>query len=263
MDILEILKVIVYGLVEGYTEWLPISSTGHLILVEELIPLSQPESFMTVFRVVIQLGAILAVVVMFWNKLWPFFMVGKRSFMEDDEEAVGPVGVRISTLALWIKIVIACLPAAIVGIPLDDFLDEHLYNAFVVALMLIVYGVIFIWIERRNEGVNFPVDRLSRIDIRTALYIGLFQCLSLIPYRLFFTCQQIIIHEISHKIQGKQADGPAQVDDRAHGVIETDCVHKGIPVLLCQIPEGVHGFGFCVEALDDPDAGKILMHECI
>ena len=87
MDILEILKVIVYGLVEGYTEWLPISSTGHLILVEELIPLSQPESFMTVFRVVIQLGAILAVVVMFWNKLWPFFMVGKRSFMEDDEEA--------------------------------------------------------------------------------------------------------------------------------------------------------------------------------
>lgn len=181
MDILEILKVIVYGLVEGYTEWLPISSTGHLILVEELIPLSQPESFMTVFRVVIQLGAILAVVVMFWNKLWPFFMVGKRSFMEDDEEAVGPVGVRISTLALWIKIVIACLPAAIVGIPLDDFLDEHLYNAFVVALMLIVYGVIFIWIERRNEGVNFPVDRLSRIGIRTALYIGLFQCLSLIP----------------------------------------------------------------------------------
>ena len=181
MDIIEIFKIIVYGLVEGYTEWLPISSTGHLILLEELIPLDQPESFVSVFRVVIQLGAILAVVVMFWNKLWPFFRAGREVYQNPNEEAIGPVGIKIDTLALWIKIVIACLPAAIVGIPLDDFLDAHLYNAPVVAMMLIVYGVIFIWIERRNRSVVFPVDRLSRIDLKTALFIGLFQCLSLIP----------------------------------------------------------------------------------
>ena len=181
MDIIEIFKIIVYGLVEGYTEWLPISSTGHLILLEELIPLDQPESFVSVFRVVIQLGAILAVVVMFWNKLWPFFRAGREVYQNPKEEAIGPVGIKIDTLALWIKIVIACLPAAIVGIPLDDFLDAHLYNAPVVAMMLIVYGVIFIWIERRNRSVVFPVDRLSRIDLKTALFIGLFQCLSLIP----------------------------------------------------------------------------------
>lgn len=181
MSIIEILKVIVYGLVEGYTEWLPISSTGHLILVEELIPLNQPEQFIEVFRVVIQLGAILAVVVIFWNKLWPFFWAGGRAIGKGDEDAIGPVGVRISTLALWIKIIIACIPAAVVGIPLDDFLDAHLYNAFVVALTLIIYGVIFIWIERRNAGAVFPVDRISRIDIKTALLIGVFQCLSLIP----------------------------------------------------------------------------------
>ena len=181
MDIIEIFKIIVYGLVEGYTEWLPISSTGHLILLEELIPLDQPESFVSVFRVVIQLGAILAVVVMFWNKLWPFFRAGREVYQNPNEEAIGPVGIKIDTLALWIKIVIACLPAAIVGIPLDDFLDAHLYNAPVVAMMLIVYGVIFIWIERRNRSVVFPVDRLSRIDLKTALFIGLFQCLSLRP----------------------------------------------------------------------------------
>ena len=181
MDIIEIFKIIVYGLVEGYTEWLPISSTGHLILLEELIPLDQPESFVSVFRVVIQLGAILAVVVMFWNKLWPFFRAGREVYRNPNEETIGPVGIKIDTLALWIKIVIACLPAAIVGIPLDDFLDAHLYNAPVVAMMLIVYGVIFIWIERRNRSVVFPVDRLSRIDLKTALFIGLFQCLSLIP----------------------------------------------------------------------------------
>lgn len=168
MDIIEILKVIVYGLVEGYTEWLPISSTGHLILVEELIPLNQPEEFWSVFLVVIQLGAILAVVVLFWSRLWPF------SRTKSNKQ-------KRNTIILWVKIIVACLPAAVIGIPLDDVLDKYLYNGFVVALMLILYGFIFIWIENKNKNVTFPVDRLAKIDLKTAALIGAFQCLSLIP----------------------------------------------------------------------------------
>lgn len=168
MDFLEILKVLLFGIVEGYTEWLPISSTGHLILVENLVHLNQPEAFWNVFKVVIQLGAILAVVVLFWSKLWPF------SRQKTREE-------RNDTWVLWFKIIVACIPAAIVGIPLDDILDKYLSTPTVIAIMLLVYGVVFIWIERENKNKRFPLNDIRDLTFKTALFIGMFQCLSLIP----------------------------------------------------------------------------------
>lgn len=168
MNFLEFLKVLLFGIVEGYTEWLPISSTGHLILVEDIVKLNQPEAFWSVFLVVIQLGAILAVVFLYWSKLWPFSP--KKSPMQ-----------KRNTWILWSKIILACIPAAVVGLPLDDFLDAHLYNSTVVALMLILYGAIFIWMENRNQGMEFPIQKTGELSYRTALLIGVFQCLSLIP----------------------------------------------------------------------------------
>ncbi|MDO4265861.1 MAG: undecaprenyl-diphosphate phosphatase [Eubacteriales bacterium] len=168
MNLIELLKVILFGLVEGYTEWLPISSTGHLILVEDIVKLNQPDAFWNVFLVVIQLGAILAVVVLYWSKLWPFSP--KKSRMQ-----------KQATWVLWMKIIVACLPAAIVGLPLDDVLEQYLYNSTVVALMLILYGGIFIWIERRNAEKQFEITRTADVSFKTALLIGAFQCLSLIP----------------------------------------------------------------------------------
>ena len=171
MSFVETLKIIVFGLVEGFTEWLPISSTGHMILVNELIRLNQPDEYYKVFEVVIQLGAILAVVTTFFRQLWPF--ARRRSN--------GRVGLVPSRVDLWIKIIVACIPAAVIGILFDDLLDKYLYNGFVVALMLILYGVFFILIEKRNETVDFHINRLQALDMRTAIYIGLFQCLALIP----------------------------------------------------------------------------------
>ena len=168
MNFLEFLKVLLFGIVEGYTEWLPISSTGHLILVEDIVKLNQPEAFWSVFLVVIQLGAILAVIFLYWSKLWPFSP--KKSPMQ-----------KRNTWILWSKILLACIPAAVVGLPLDDFLDAHLYNSTVVALMLILYGAIFIWMENRNQGMEFPIQKTGELSYRTALLIGAFQCLSLIP----------------------------------------------------------------------------------
>lgn len=168
MNFIELLKVLLFGIVEGYTEWLPISSTGHLILVENLVHLNQPEAFWNVFKVVIQLGAILAVVVLYWHKLWPFSRTKTRAE-------------QVDTWTLWFKIVVACIPAAIVGIPLDDILDTYLSTPFVIAVMLLVYGLVFIWIERQNRGRRFAITDVHNITYRTALYIGLFQCLSLIP----------------------------------------------------------------------------------
>ena len=168
MNFLEFLKVLLFGIVEGYTEWLPISSTGHLILVEDIVKLNQPEAFWSVFLVVIQLGAILAVIFLYWSKLWPFSP--KKSPMQ-----------KRNTWILWSKIILACIPAAVVGLPLDDFLDAHLYNSTVVALMLILYGAIFIWMENRNQGMEFPIQKTGELSYRTAFLIGAFQCLSLIP----------------------------------------------------------------------------------
>ena len=168
MNIIEILKVILFGIVEGYTEWLPISSTGHLILVENLVHLNQPEEFFNVFKVVIQLGAILAIVVLYWHKLWPFSKKKSREQRED-------------TLVLWAKIVIASIPAAAIGIPFDDFIDSHLSTPTVIGITLLLYGIIFIVLERIYRGRSFAIKKTSEIDIKTAFLIGCFQCLSLIP----------------------------------------------------------------------------------
>lgn len=165
---LEFLKIVVFGLVEGFTEWLPISSTGHLILVENIVHLNASEEFMNVFRVMIQLGAIMAVVVMYFRRLNPFDPRKKEKQ-------------RLSTWHLWFKIIIACLPAAVIGILLDEVLDKYLYNPYVVAAMLIIYGILFIVLEKHNEFVEFPIQKVSQINYLNAFYIGLFQLLALIP----------------------------------------------------------------------------------
>ena len=167
-NFIEFLKIVVFGLVEGFTEWLPISSTGHLILVENIIHLNVTPDFMKVFRVVIQLGAIMAVVVLYFNRLNPW-APGKKKNQQ------------LATWHLWIKILIACLPAAVVGLLLDEVLDTYLYNPYVVAAMLIIYGILFIVLEKHNAYVEFPIKKVSQISYRTALYIGLFQLLALIP----------------------------------------------------------------------------------
>ena len=164
----EIIKAILFGIVEGITEWLPISSTGHLILVENIVHLNVSEEFMNVFRVVIQLGAILAVLVLYFRRLNPFDP-GKK-----------PAQKR-ATWHLWFKIVIACLPAAVIGILFDDVLDKYLYNPYVVAAMLIIYGVIFIAFENHNQYAEARVKKVSQISYQTAFYIGLFQLLALVP----------------------------------------------------------------------------------
>ncbi|WP_313582673.1 undecaprenyl-diphosphate phosphatase [Lacrimispora sp.] len=168
MNIIEILKVIVLGIVEGFTEWLPISSTGHMILVDEIIHLNQPSAFKNMFLVVIQLGAILAVLVLYFDKLNPF-SVRKKSAQKQ------------ATLVLWSKIILACIPAAVIGFLVADILDEYLMNGYVVAATLILYGVLFIVIENRNQYRSFDVQKVGDISYQTALWIGLFQLLALIP----------------------------------------------------------------------------------
>ena len=166
--ILEILKAIIYGIVEGITEWLPISSTGHLILLEQILPLNASEAFMEMFDVVIQLGAILAVIVLFFHKLNPF------SPRKDEAQ-------KKRTWILWFKVVVAVIPSAVLGFLLADWMDAHLYNHIVVAVMLILYGAAFILVEKRNEGVKPKIRTVDQIDYRTALMIGGFQVLALIP----------------------------------------------------------------------------------
>ena len=164
---LEILKAILFGIVEGVTEWLPISSTGHMILLDELVHLKVSEAFYEMFQVVIQLGAIAAVVVLFFHKLNPF------SPKKDRKQ-------KRRTWDLWFKVIVAVIPSAVLGLLLDDWMDAHLYNAIVVSITLILYGVGFIWIENRNRGHAPLVRNVYEIDYRYALIIGAFQCLSLI-----------------------------------------------------------------------------------
>lgn len=161
---IEILKSILYGVVEGITEWLPVSSTGHMILLEEIMPMNVSDSFWNMFLVVIQLGAILAVVLLYWNKIFPF-----RKNKEGKYILVKSIWI------LWSKILVATLPAAIIGLLLDDWIDEHLYNGFVVAVMLILVGVTFIYIENRNKNMRPSVNSLAAISYKDALIIGLFQ----------------------------------------------------------------------------------------
>jgi undecaprenyl-diphosphatase len=169
---LDILKAILFGIVEGITEWLPISSTGHMILLNEFIKMNVSEDFWNMFLVVIQLGAILAVVIMFWNKIFPFDLSKKAR----EEHRVN----RKDIWNLWGKILVACVPAAMVGVLFDDWLDEHLYNAVVVAIMLILFGIGFIIIENRNKGKNAVINTLDEIDYKTALLIGVFQLIAAI-----------------------------------------------------------------------------------
>lgn len=190
--IFEALKALVLGIVEGITEWLPISSTGHMILVDEFLKLNVSEQFLALFLVVIQLGAIMAVIILYFNKLNPF------------SRSKTPEG-RKSTWRLWGMVVIGCVPAAVVGMLLDDWVHDHFYNAVVVASMLILYGIVFIVMERRNRNLEhtsvqvkrgrharnahqsadvsgiFKVEEVDDIDPATALKIGLFQCLAIVP----------------------------------------------------------------------------------
>lgn len=165
---IEILKAIILGIVEGITEWLPISSTGHMILVEEFIQLNTSAQYKEMFFVVIQLGAILAVVTLYFNKLNPF--APSKTSAEKKQ-----------TMEIWYKVVVGVIPAAVLGLLLDDWLNEHFYNYLVVAIMLIVYGVLFIIIENKNKGKESTIHSFQDLTYRTAFIIGLFQCLSLIP----------------------------------------------------------------------------------
>ncbi len=171
---LEILKAIFYGIVEGITEWLPVSSTGHLILVEELIPFNgTSENFFGMFDVVIQLGAIMAVVVLFWKEIWPFALTKK------EREKIGnPSIVKMDIMTLWFKILVSCVPAAVIGVLFSDVFDALFYNYFCVALALIVFGIAFIIIENWNKGRDTKVNSLAEISYQTALMIGVFQLIA-------------------------------------------------------------------------------------
>ena len=167
--IIEILKAVLFGIVEGITEWLPVSSTGHIILLDEFVYLAGSDEFKSMFDVVIQLGAIIAVIVLFFSKLNPF------DARKNERQ-------RTMTWGLWFKVCVAILPSGIVGVLFDDWMDAHLHNGIVVSIALIVYGIAFILVERRNQGkFSRVVDDVHMIDYKTAIAIGIFQCLSLVP----------------------------------------------------------------------------------
>ena len=168
MTLIELLKAVLFGIVEGITEWLPISSTGHMILLDEFVKLNVAEAFYEMFQVVIQLGAIAAVIVLFFHKLNPFSPKKDR-------------GQKNDTWNLWIKVIVAVLPSAVLGLLLDDWMDEHLYNYVVVAIALVVYGLAFLFLERGNAGRGKRIESVYALDYKTALLIGAFQCLALIP----------------------------------------------------------------------------------
>lgn len=174
---LEFLKAVLFGIVEGITEWLPISSTGHMILVDEFVKLDVSPEFWEMFLVVIQLGAILAVVLLFWNQIWPF--AGKKNNCP-----VKPTGLlswcRKDIWTMWFKIIAACLPAAVVGLLFDEFFESLFYNSVCVSIALIVFGIGFIIIENKNKGVKTKVNSLAEITYQTALIIGLFQLIAAI-----------------------------------------------------------------------------------
>ena len=165
MELIEIIKAIILGIVEGITEWLPISSTGHMILVDEFLQLNVTDAFKEMFFVVIQLGAILAVVILYWNKLIPFTF--KKGF-----------AIKKDTMSMWFKIIVSCIPAAIVGILWDDELNALFYNYQTVAVMLILFGILFIIIENHNKGKESRVNTIKEITYQAALIIGIFQLIA-------------------------------------------------------------------------------------
>lgn len=169
MGFIEIIKYIIFGIVEGITEWLPISSTGHLIILEKLIPLNMSSEFYSLFEVVIQFGAVIAVIIIFWNKIWPLEIT-----------PLGQIKLKNNAKKLWINIIVSCIPAVIIGLLLDDFIDAHFYNYIVVSLSLIVVGIVFIYIENKYKSKRFKVTRIENINVRLAFIIGLFQVLAAI-----------------------------------------------------------------------------------
>ena len=170
LNIFEILKVIFLGIVEGITEWLPISSTGHMLLVDEFLQINASDAFKEMLFVVIQLGAIMAVVLLFWHKMWPFTLKDKSKPF-----------VKKHIFDMWFKVVVACIPGAVVTILFDDYIEAHFHTPLVIAATLIIYGIAFILIENRNKNVIPDVKKLSQITYKHALLIGLFQVLSIIP----------------------------------------------------------------------------------
>ena len=170
LNIFEILKVVFLGIVEGITEWLPISSTGHMLLVDEFLKLNCSDAFKEMFFVVIQLGAIMAVVLIFWKKMWPFNLKDKSRPL-----------VKNHIFDMWFKVVVACIPGAVVTVLFDDYIESHFHTPLVIASTLIIYGIAFILIENHNKGRISDVNKLSEITYRHALLIGLFQVLSIIP----------------------------------------------------------------------------------
>lgn len=169
MSIVELLKIVVLGIVEGITEWLPVSSTGHLILFGQFLKLKSSVDFVNMFNVVIQLGAILAVVVIYFKKLWPVGRQDSKLCFEKDK------------LWLWLKIIVACIPSAVIGLLFEDKIDELMCSSYIVAATLIIYGIIFIVVETLNKNKEFKINDLKELTFRTALIIGLFQVLALIP----------------------------------------------------------------------------------
>lgn len=166
--LIEMLKALIIGIIEGITEWLPISSTGHMILAEQFIQMKASDEFMEMFRVVIQLGAILAVVIMYFHKLNP--LSPSKSKQE-----------KLATMSIWYKVFVGCIPAGIIGVLFDDWIDAHFYNYITVAVTLIVYGILFIIVENRNKGRQAKIESFDRLSYQTALLIGVFQLLALIP----------------------------------------------------------------------------------
>ena len=175
---MDIIKSIILGIIEGITEWLPISSTGHLIIADEFIKLGMTDEFMEMFNVVIQLGAILAVVVIFWNKMWPFTADKSKGY---NYITKGNGLIKKDVMDMWFKVIAAMLPAAIVGIPFDNYFEKHFHKWQVVSAALIAYGVLFIVIEKINKSRKPKVNSIPELSYKTALLIGCFQALSLIP----------------------------------------------------------------------------------
>lgn len=191
MDIIEILKAFVFGIVQGITEWLPISSTGHMIILEKIMPMNVSEDFMNMFRVVIQFGSILAVVVFFWKKLWPFGYVNRQkpdngkktklfvqSRKNKDIMYMNNIVIKKNIFVMWFKVFVACVPAGIIGILFDEKIDKVFYNYKVVSIMLILFGILFIAVEYYNENKKARINTIAEITYMTALLIGIFQLIA-------------------------------------------------------------------------------------
>ncbi len=176
-EFIEILKAILFGIIEGITEWLPISSTGHMILLNEFVKLDVSEAFYSMFQVVIQLGAILAVVVIFWNKLWPFGRKNNEKPLSD--KGIGSF-IKTDIFVLWFHILVSCVPAAIIGVLFDEFFEELFYNYTTVAIMLILFGIAFILVENWNKSRTPKINTIADITYTTALLIGIFQVIAAI-----------------------------------------------------------------------------------